>query len=964
MTRSLVKNAAVLAIALLLGGLGVYNIVLKATWTLMDDGVFWKEGPVGVYAARVAQGGPAHQAGVRVGDILLALGDQETLTTGAVRETLAKRRAGERVTYSLLRADERRSLQLAVQPLSKGNVSLFYYLSLVGFFSLVVGTIVMVRRPPDRAALHFYAICLLFFLMYSTSYTGKLNLADWTLLWTDHMAILFLPVVFLHFCLSFPERRLASSRSWLIPAAYMPGLVLAGAAVASQVLFATTPSRDLLWKITALIDRWQPLYFAGLFAISFAILLDSYRKTRSLTARKQMKWLVWGTGAGVLPFFVFYAIPFAAGREPRLAMELAGYIPLALIPLALAYAVVKHRLMDVELIFRRTLVYILATAAIIGMCLLVVNLFEVFLAAQGDAEPQVTIIAILSTLVVVLLFSPIKSRIQDVIDRLFLRERYTSRRAVLRLSQDLNADLDLERMAERLLDGVHKGLGVGSIAVFLPAPRSQGDRSKGGTSEFTSGVPEDDGSFAIFKCIGCAPGTESVRLPVQGSLVQRLASGDPVHAEAYTETYPEAGPLDLTYYFPCRVKGEVIAILGVGRKDGFEPLNSEEIDLLNALAGQAATAFMNGRLVSSLREKADELQQLTEYNENILESMDSGILVLDLESRLARWNRAMESLYGLSREAVIGRSLDDIFPASFLDALRGSLVLGRHEDIANIYKLHLPRSDGRSLMVNVSVVPFQVGSGERCGTILIVDDVTSRIRLEEQLQHAEKMASIGLLAAGVAHEVNTPLAGISSYTQMLRAQTDAGDTRAPLLEKIEKQTFRAAKIINNLLNFSRSGTSEFETLDVNKVVLDVLSLVEHQLDNSRIKVRKELAESLPPVRGNENRLQQVFFNLILNARDAMPSGGWLTLATRSDDDAVVIEVRDTGLGIKREDIKRIYDPFFTTKGIGRGTGLGLSVSYGILQEHGGAIFVESAPGQGTTFQVALPPLVVKEAARR
>ena len=149
---------------------------------------------------------------------------------------------------------------------------------------------------------------------------------------------------------------------------------------------------------------------------------------------------------------------------------------------------------------------------------------------------------------------------------------------------------------------------------------------------------------------------------------------------------------------------------------------------------------------------------------------------------------------------------------------------------------------------------------------------------------------------------------------------------------------------------------------MNKLVLDVLSLLEHQLEGARIKVRRELAESLPDIRGNENRLQQVFFNLILNAKDAMPHGGWLTVATRADDDAVVIEVADTGHGIRREDIKRIYDPFFTTKGMGRGTGLGLSVSYGIVQEHGGAIFVDSVPGKGTTFQVALPALVEAEAA--
>ena len=185
----------------------------------------------------------------------------------------------------------------------------------------------------------------------------------------------------------------------------MPALALAGAAVASQVLFVTTSGGEVLWRITSAIDRWKPIYFAALFALSFVILLDSYRKTRSLTARKQMKWLVWGTGAGVLPFFLFYAVPFALGREPRLAMELAGYIPLALIPLSLAYAVVKHRLMDVELIFRRTLVYTLAIAAIVGICLLAVNLFEVHRAPATRSRTSRSSPCSRS-LLVILLFTP------------------------------------------------------------------------------------------------------------------------------------------------------------------------------------------------------------------------------------------------------------------------------------------------------------------------------------------------------------------------------------------------------------------------------------------------------------------------------------------------------------------------------------------------------------------------------
>ena len=936
------KNLAVLLVAFLLTGIGIYNIFLKATWTLLDDGVLWRDTPQGVVAGRLSETGPAARAGVQMGDVLLGLDGEEILAAEQVGAHLAQRRSGETMVYSLLRADERRSFAVSLHPLPKGNVTLFYYLSLVGFFSLVIGTIVMLRRPPDRAALHFYAICLLFFLMYSTSYTGKLDFTDWTLLWTDHLAILFLPVVFLHFCLSFPERKLPSSRSWLIPAAYLPAYAVAGASVASQILFVTLPRGEMMWRITAAIDQARPLYFAALFAVSFGILFHSYRRTRNHTARKQMKWLVWGTGAGVVPFFVFFAIPFAFGREPRFAMELAGYVPLALIPLSLAYAVVKHRLMDVELIFRRTLVYILATAAIVGVCLLVVGLFGALL--SGDDEPHVSLIAALSAIVVILLFTPVKSRIQEGIDRLFYKERYNSRRVLLRLSQDLNAELDLGRIAERLLEGVRSALGVDSIAILLPDP---------------SGV------FRIFKAVGCPPEADSLRLPPQSVLVTRLREGEPVNIELWSSSlFPEVASLDLACYFPCRAKDEIIAVLGVGRKEGIDSLNSEEMDILQALAGQAATAFMNGRLYRSLREKADELQSLTEYSENILESMDSGIFVLDLEGRIVRWNRTMESLYGKRRDEVLGRSFDDILPASFLDALRGSLVLGGNEEIAHIYKLHLPTGDGRSAMVNVSIAPFQVGSGERHGTVLILQDVTSRLQLEEHLQHSEKMASIGILAAGVAHEVNTPLTGIASYTQMLRAQVKPEDLRYPLLEKIEKQAFRAAKIINNLLNFSRSGGTEFERLDINKVVLEVLSLLEHQLDKNSIKVLKELGEDLPAIRGSENRLQQVFFNLVLNARDAMPSGGWLTLVTRADDDTIIVEVKDTGHGIRREDIKRIYDPFFTTKGIGRGTGLGLSVSYGIVQEHGGAIFVESSPGKGTVFQVALPAMSLAEAVRR
>jgi two-component system, NtrC family, sensor kinase len=205
--------------------------------------------------------------------------------------------------------------------------------------------------------------------------------------------------------------------------------------------------------------------------------------------------------------------------------------------------------------------------------------------------------------------------------------------------------------------------------------------------------------------------------------------------------------------------------------------------------------------------------------------------------------------------------------------------------------------------------------------------------------------------------VNTPLTGISSFTQMLLEGADRTDPKTALLEKIEKQTFRAAKIVNGLLNLSRLGSNDTErvSVDVNAVINDVFALLEHQFEAAKIKVRRELTSAPAIISGLEHQLQQVFLNLFLNARDAMPRGGWLSVTTRFNEDGmVVVEVSDTGSGIPSEYLARIYDPFFTTKAIGRGTGLGLSISYGIVRDHQGSIQCDSAIGQGTRFTLTMP----------
>jgi PAS domain S-box-containing protein len=379
-------------------------------------------------------------------------------------------------------------------------------------------------------------------------------------------------------------------------------------------------------------------------------------------------------------------------------------------------------------------------------------------------------------------------------------------------------------------------------------------------------------------------------------------------------------------------------------------LSSDDVELVETIAGYVAVALDNAQLYNSLEQKALEIVRLKDFSENIVESLNVGVLAVDLSGMVESWNTRMEQLFGVNRQEAVGAQLSALLPQELAMEI-GSR--GDGEQITGIYKQRL-QHQGKSLTLNVSITPLVSKSGERIGRLLLFDDVTQREHMEEQMSQTEKLTSLGLLAAGVAHEVNTPLAVISNYIQMLAKQMPESDPRHSIIEKIVKQTFRASEIVNNLLNFSRTGAAEIANVDVNHVVEETLSLVSHPLKTSQIHVVKNLGEGLPAVRGSANKLQQVFLNLFLNARDAMPTGGVLEVRTSAHNGSVEIEVVDTGAGIPREHINRIFDPFFTTKASGRGTGLGLSVSYGIIKEHAGKVDVRSAPGKGTSFHVELP----------
>jgi len=950
--RSLFAVAVVVALATL----GVANVVLYSRWHEVEDGVLWGARADGVVALEVAADSAGAAAGIQRGDILLAVNGVPVETPSDAIAFQHQAHAGARLTYALLRLGTRQALSVTLAPAPRGS-SMYFVLAAVGLFTLLVGASVRLRRPEDQATLHFFWICVAFFGVFTFSVNGPFDRLDWVFYWGDAIAFALLPPLLLHFAFAFPARPPAASPSARGPShevifglIYVPAFALIASRVFAVVRGnAGTVSGPAFSRWIAAIDRAEQFYLFACASAAVVVLFHAFQEITSVTARRQLRWIAWGTALGAGPFAVGYALPWAIGMDPPVALQLTA-IPLGLVPLTFASAIVRYRLRDVEVIVKRGLAYAAFLAASLALYAAMEKLTGFVFADNSDEHTWV--IALLATLVVVLLAQPVKDAVQNALDRVFYRDRYDYRRALVAFARDLNSDLDVVRLSQRLVARIVETLVVDRMALMLAPGGGGGDFVSIGHYGFAQGVPH---------------------LSRRSSMVPRLDAGhtvalvdDPTAAARFVaeeiEFWRDAG---IDYFVPCVFEGRAIAVLALGRKDEDEPFNSEDLALLTAVAGQVATAIENGRLYRELHLKAEELGRVREFNENILESLDDGLAVFDAAEQIVRWNRALESFYGVPAREAVGRRLIDLFDVEFVEALRAARE--EHPYGATLYRVPLSTRDTErsKLLVNATSVPLQntVGNDDAVdGTILLLEDITERVRLEEQLQISEKMASIGLLAAGVAHEVNTPLTGISSFTQMLLDGADPSDPKTALLEKIEKQTFRAAKIVNSLLNLSRPVpvTNERVEIDLNAVVGDVFALLEHQFEVGKIKVRRELAPSPLPVTGIEHQLQQVFLNLFLNARDAMPRGGWLTVTTRLDGRHAIAEVADTGSGIPAEHLARIYDPFFTTKMIGRGTGLGLSITYGIVREHDGNIECDSAVGQGTRFVLSLPLAPVQE----
>ena len=899
-------------------------------FTAPDDGVSWIERQSGVVAWHVAPNSPASNAGLRTDDRILAINDAPVHNPIDVTKRLWRIGLWSIAHYRIERGGKQFEAQLVIQPAAR-PASIENYLSVVGMLYLFIGLFIFARRWNATRAVHFYIFCLVSFVLYSFQYTGKLTPFDWEIYWAAIVARLLQPALLLHFALVFPERRpLSKGHGAILGAIYgVPGILLLVRILVGLRELGFMPSIEA----RNTLDRLDLACLGIYFLLAALVFVVSYRRASSGILRQQLKWVTGGALAGIIPFLLLYIVPFFLGVVPRPWMNLST-ISLVLIPLSFGYAIIRYRLMDVDIIFKRGLAYTAASGGVVAVYIAIVALIG---ALFHTAWPSGMMGGVIAIVVAAFLFQPFRDWIQARLDRFFYRDRLDYRRTLIEFGRTLTSEVRLDPMLASVMDRISQALLVDRLAIFIE------DESHPGAYRMARSVGV---RYTGALDLGFLDGENKPF--AQGILFYESARAARESSPSVRQTLEQ---LDLNYFIPCQIRDHAIAVLGLGKTVDGDFLSSEDVELLHTIAGYLAIALDNAQLYSSLEQKAAQIERLKDFSENIVESLNVGVLAVDFGGAVESWNTQLEGLIGVPREQAVGRKLEDVLPS---DLMAEITARSGDERVSSLYKFHMQNREGRNLVVNVSIAPLVGKSGDRIGRLILFDDVTARMRLEEQVFQNEKLTSLGLLAAGVAHEVNTPLAVISNYIQMLAKQLPSGDPRHQLIEKVVKQTFRASEIVNNLLNFSRTGATEFTEVNLNAVVEEVLTLVAHPFRTAQVQVTRNLQQELPAVLGSTNKLQQVFLNLFLNARDAMPSGGVVEIRTAAHNGSVEVEIIDNGGGIPRENLNRIFDPFFTTKSSGRGTGLGLSVSYGIVKEHAGKVDVRSTPGKGTSFRLEFP----------
>lgn len=916
---------------LVLGGWNIYN---KVSWKEPTDGVIWEKRPEGLTAIQVIENSPADLNGIRKGDILVKINGVDIQSKIDVAKNLwIAWSSDQSLSYQIIRGGEG-PLTPTFFPSQKGVNLIYLYLALIGVTTLVIGLIIFFnsKKPLSIPYIVFYVLTLSFYGIYVFSPTGQYDFLDGLFFWMDKLAFLVFPPLLLHFFLIFPIRKkILKKRPALNYYLYVPSAVLLLTHVFFHLPLVQTYNDVFMLRIHDLLERMNLALFA-LFSLGVLIIIFRDRaKAPNLIIKRQLKLILYGLSFGIIPFTFFYIVPYLIGQTPPRTAELT-IIFQALVPLTFAYSLSRYKLTNLEVILKRAVTLIFSYVLIAILYFFVTSRTPAF----SENKFNAVILGILAIILGATLFTPLTKLIQSILDRAIYKRSYKYRKTLLTISQEISRERDLRKLSQSILELIGNALMIEDIALLLQEENIPGTFS---VLESKGDMPQPK---ALVKC--------ERRIFQEFKNQEYLSSFSFAEKRVLQKQFETLSSQGFHHLLPLKVEKKLIGCLGMGKKRDNTFLSSEDWELLRTISSPVALALENAYLYDQVNLRARELERLKDYSENIIESLTVGVAVLDQNGRVIGWNRVLEKSFGKLEVDVRGKRLSEVLGENNFAAL---FPPDTQQGFRLLSEITMEIPDGGKKIFDITKTPLLDNRMDPYGTVIVFEDITDKITMQQQLLTSEKLASIGLLSAGVAHEINTPLTGISSYVQILQKKLSAS-SHSQVLEKIEAQTDRVAKIVKNLLNFARNPSeAAFQKVDLSENLQEIISLIEYKLKNMKIDLELNI-HPIKPIWAQGERIQQVFINIILNAMDAMPDGGKLKIELSQTDNQAVVVIEDTGTGIKSQHLPHIFDPFFTTKGIGKGTGLGLSISYAIIKEHEGRVSVESESGKGSRFAIFIP----------
>jgi PAS domain S-box-containing protein len=689
-----------------------------------------------------------------------------------------------------------------------------------------------------------------------------------------------------------------------------------------------------------------PLYGNGVviyilyFLLAGSATIISYARDIQKTSgvkRAELAFILIGAAVTLSTVLLFFVLGFVINRS-----TLVWFAPfrVLLLSLIVAYGMATRKIMDVGLFLRRAISYGVLTTYLLALYGAVWWLVVQVTASLFYSTDR-TFAHIAAALVCTFAMAPARGFSQSLADRLFVGGRGIDFRAtVSKAAAILESVTTLPDLLRRFATTIGQAIGTDSVTIYLARRKV-----------FRKSYPSSAGTVDQFK--------------EEEPLVQWLVTHhEPLILEELHRVRATATTFAVRRQLEAAGAAAAVGILSRERLVGIMLLGprlsgriygSTEQSALQVLCGQLAVAIENAVLFT-------EVQNARIYNEILLQNLTTGVVAADADGRITVFNQEAAQIAGLNSNGG-ERTVDDL-PAPLRDIIRTTLTSGERQEDREV---ELRAATG-STFARASSATFRGQGGELLGALMVVTDITAVKRLELQIRRSDRLASLGTLSAGMAHEIKNPLVSIKTFAQLLPERYHESDFRETFSSLIVHEIDRIDSLVNQLLRFARPAKPLLRPMHVHEVLEKTLQLVQHRLYQKEIKLNRTLEASLDTIRADSDQMEQVFLNFFLNAMDAMKRGGELTVETeiRTGDslvthllpesenrhEALCISIRDTGEGIKKEDIARVFDPFFTTKDFG--TGLGLSVVHGIIEEHGGQIEVESEVAKGTAFHIFLP----------